>query len=138
MGMKILLASLAAVTINGGPTIGADPAPPEAPEIRSPGLASFLSAAGTLTLVGAGAGQFYAGDPVRGSLVGLGGVVLPFGAAALVPRLNPALAADENPSGIYFYTLFAFVNVAFAYGCWAAWDAAESTRRFNRGAQNPK
>lgn len=135
MMMKVLLASITAVTINGGPTIGADPAPVEAPEIRSPGLASFLSAAGTLTLIGAGAGQFYAGDPLRGSLVGLGGVALPIGAAALVPRLNPSAAADENPSGIYMYTIFAFVNVAFVYGCIAAWDAAETARKFNREAQ---
>jgi hypothetical protein len=71
--------------------------------------------------LGTGAGQVYAGDVVRGALVGLGGFVVFFAAGSLT--IGPSGPfRGQNPELIGYSALA-------AYGLWAAWDAYHAVDR---------
>lgn len=135
---------------------------PVAPELKSPVLAAVLSLTSPLTMVvvgtgitgsdqvalkyagaalaiasplGFGAGQSYAGDPLRGVLVGLGAplaIGASIGLGAIVPY--------PQGSGMFggFSQLWPMMVLGGAtfigYTLWAAADAAGTAVRYNREA----
>jgi hypothetical protein len=92
-----------------------------------------------LSPLASGAGQVYAGDPLRGLLIGTGGVVAVNGAGALATMIAtnvippPKYSFDYAPVILVAAIVF---NVAY-FTCWgystfAGFDAAETARRQNR------
>lgn len=99
----------------------------------SPGNNSIPSFgfAGTIIAVSSpialGAGQMYAGDPLRGVLVGLGGplaVILAFLGGAAVP-------VESHSGGNYSVIIPSVVGAVVLYEAWALYDAHQTTVRIN-------
>jgi hypothetical protein len=101
----------------------------------------FLGSAGTAPMLAVapltlGAGHFYAGDPTRGLLYGLGG----YAAMGLTYGLTLAVGRTLNPSsGRMTADAENLINAALVgtlslltYGACGAWDANETERRVLR------
>lgn len=92
----------------------------------------------SLSSVGFGAGHFYAGDPLRGTLVSLGGPVAVIGTGFIFQSISQALTPpctsitcggmmDVNPF------LTGWLLATLGYGAWASWDAYQTAIRRNEG-----
>lgn len=132
----------------------------EPPGEKSPIVATLLSAGAPVGLVGLGfalqrpevfyvaplglgAGHFYAGDPGRGALVGLGAPVAV--AAGTLPFLLPGLIERWSEGGSYRYslppsyytllfgTMLGATISTLAYTGWAIGDAYNTAAEANQG-----
>lgn len=139
-----LIAALLVLAAPHQPAFAQDAATPAAtPEastsVPSPWLAGTLSLGTPLVLgavsmrafglgapLGFGAGHWYAGDPVRGALVSLGG----FGAAYAGYSWGLSSGGGRYPGGgsLTIAVLTAW-GVSLAYGLWAGYDAHHTAER---------
>lgn len=78
-----------------------------------------------LSPVGLGMGQCYAGEPLRGALVGLGGPVVALGLGVLGDQYlaKPGGMRPSNEAAL-MYGLG-----VLSYGAWACWDAYQTAER---------
>lgn len=92
-----------------------------------------LGTIAALAPAGFGAGHFYAGDPLRGTWVSLGGPVVTMGSAMAVQfvysKLNPCTPGILCSRDPFFFTL---LISGIAYGSWASWDAYRTAEEFNQ------
>ena len=157
----ILLATLLSVSTLSPPALATEIAQDasEPAGKKSPIVASLLSAGAPVGLVGLGfalqrpevlyvaplglgAGQYYAGDPVRGALVGLGAPVAV--AAGTLPFLLPGLIERWSEGGSYRYslppsyytllfgTMLGATISTLAYTGWAIGDAYNTVAEANQ------
>jgi hypothetical protein len=101
----------------------------------------FLGSAGTAPMLAVapltlGAGHFYAGDPARGLLYGLGGCAamgLPYGLTLAVSNaLNPPSSSVTAGANNLLSAAVVGTLSLLTYGACGAWDANETERRVLR------
>ena len=87
----------------------------------------------TLSPMGFGTGHFYAGDPLRGALVSVAGLIITSGLAysseAIHRQLYPTHYAGPFGRGTPYLNTWLLTGIA--YGAWASWDAYHTAERFN-------
>lgn len=101
------------------------------------GLYPFTYWLAPAAALGLGSGHIYAGDPVRGVLIGAGAPVVILGSGAIFGgaaySLNLFPNYDRNSMGIAA-SLIGVIAATAAYTGWASVDAYQTTERVNREA----
>lgn len=104
------------------------------------GLYPFTYWLAPAAALGLGSGHIYAGDPLRGILIGAGAPVVILGSGAILGgatyNLNLFPNYDRNSMGLAA-SLIGVVTATALYSGWATVDAYQTTEHINREAKPP-